>query len=193
MLRDWITFEGDVLNLFPYDKEYRPIEETQSALFRFLWPSRTRLSRNIMFGGTTKVQAGLRWYEYGRLTAHKLKSPLSITFGFVATHNQFVLDRGGRIFNRSAPVIKLQSIESVDCHTELLGLLNSSLVCFWLKQVCFPKGGDHVGVEGARVRKIPWDVYYEFDGTQVGHVPIPAERPLDLAKACIRGGSSTCE
>ena len=29
-----------------------------------------------------------------------------------------------------------------DDHLALLGLLNSSTACFWLKQVCFPKGGD---------------------------------------------------
>ena len=32
---------------------------------------------------------------------------LSITFAFVATHNHFVLDRGGKVFKQSAPVIKL--------------------------------------------------------------------------------------
>ena len=30
----------------------------------------------------------------------RLRIPLSIAFGEVATHNQFVLDRGGKVFNR---------------------------------------------------------------------------------------------
>ena len=34
-------------------------------------------------------------------------TPLSIAFAFVATHNHFVLDRGGKVFKRTAPVIKL--------------------------------------------------------------------------------------
>ena len=33
--------------------------------------------------------------------------PSQSAFAFVATHNHFVLDRGGKVFNRSAPVIKL--------------------------------------------------------------------------------------
>ena len=35
------------------------------------------------------------------------RTPLSIAFAFVATHNHFVLDRGGKVFKQTAPVIKL--------------------------------------------------------------------------------------
>ena len=41
------------------------------------------------------------------LCSDRLRTPLSIAFAFVATHNHFVLDRGGKVFNRTAPVIKL--------------------------------------------------------------------------------------
>jgi hypothetical protein len=59
----------------------------------------------MLFGGKTKVQGGLKWFEYGRLTKDKLRTPLSITFAEVATHNHFVLDRGGKVFNMDfAPV-----------------------------------------------------------------------------------------
>src|SRR5207244_774099 len=63
-----------------------------------------------------------------------------------------------------------------------LGLLNSSTGCFWLKQVCFPRGGDQVGTEGARIRKLLWDVYYEYDGTKLKQFPIPPEEPLLITK-----------
>ncbi len=66
-------------------------------------------------------------------------------FAFVATHNHFVLDRGGKVFNRSAPVIKLPDEATEDDHLALLGVLNSSTACFWLKQVSYHKGGDHRG------------------------------------------------
>ena len=33
-------------------------------------------------------------------TSDKLRTPLSIVFAEVATHNHFVLDRGGKVFNR---------------------------------------------------------------------------------------------
>jgi hypothetical protein len=79
-------------------------------------------------------------------------------------------------------VIKLKTDAIEEDYVQLLGLLNSSAACFWLKQVCFPKGGDPVGEEGARVRKVLWDVYYEFDSTKLKQFPIPAERPLEITK-----------
>ena len=68
------------------------------------------------------------------------RTPLSIVFAFVATHNHFVLDRGGKVFNRSAPVIKLPVGASEDDHLGLVGVLNSSAACFWLKQVSHDEG-----------------------------------------------------
>lgn len=108
---------------------------------------------------------------------------MSITFAFVATHNHFVLDRGGKVFNRSAPVIKLPEGASLEDHLGLLALLNSSVACFWMKQVFFPKGGDQVGQEGARIRKTWWDERYEFDGTKLQQFPLPsAEHPVDRGR-----------
>ena len=69
----------------------------------------------------------------------------SITFAFVATHNHFVLDRGGKVFKQSAPVIKLPEGATEDDHLALLGVLNSSTACFWLKQVQSDKGGSGIG------------------------------------------------
>ena len=40
----------------------------------------------------------------------------TIAFAFVATHNHFVLDRGGKVFNRSAPIIKLPADATEDDH-----------------------------------------------------------------------------
>ena len=60
---------------------------------------------------------------------------LSITFAFVATHNHLSLDRGGKVFKRSAPVIKLPPDADEDDISALLGLLNSSTACFWMRQV----------------------------------------------------------
>ena len=76
------------------------------------------------------LERGLTWYEYQELYATKLRSSLSITFAFVSTHNHFVLDRGGKVFNRSAPVIKLPTDMTSTGHLSLVGLLNSSVACF---------------------------------------------------------------
>ena len=81
----------------------------------------------------------------------KLRTPLSMVFAFVATHNHFVLDRGGKVFNRSAPIIKLPANATEAEHLALLGLLNSSTVCFWMKQVLQDKGNG--GMRRVHVRQ----------------------------------------
>src|SRR5690606_18323302 len=101
---------------------------------------------------------------------------------FVATHNHFVLDRGGKVFKQSAPVIKLPEGATEDEHLRLLGVLNSSTACFWLKQVSYPKGGDPIGTDGARVSAEAWSDRYEFTGTKLQEFPLPAEYPLELAR-----------
>ena len=181
-LRDWIHVAGDA-TLFPYDTDFKPIDiPALSAEHCYMWAFRTPLSNNKMFGKQTKIDAGLKWWEYGRLTAHKFTTPLTITFAEIATHNHFVLDRGGKVFKQTAPVIKLPAGSSEDEHLGLLGLLNSSVACFWLKQVCFPKGGDHVGGEGARVRRTLWDERYAINASNVAEFPLCSTRPTDVAK-----------
>ncbi len=98
------------------------------------------------------------------LYAARLRTPLSIAFAFVATHNHFVLDRGGKVFKQSAPVIKLPSGATEDDHLAVLGLLNSSTACFWMKQVFHDKGST-VDSQGARQTTVAFENFREFTGT----------------------------
>lgn len=172
-LRDW-TENLETLSVFPYGENFEPLEVGDvPPLLQFFWPFKTTISNSKMFGNQTKVEAGLRWTEFGRLTTSKLRIPLSITFAFVATHNHFVLDRGGKVFKQSAPVIKLPEGATEDDHLRLLGTLNSSTACFWLKQNSYPKGGDPIGKDGARVSSEGWSDRYEFTGTTLQDFPLP--------------------
>ena len=177
-LRDWIRTPGDTA-FFPYDADFKPISlVADGAAHRCLWPYRTALANNKMFGKQTKVEAGLKWWEYGRLTSSKLRTPLTITFAEVATHNHFVLDRGGKVFKQTAPVIKLPAGAGEDAHLGLLGLLNSSVACFWFQQVCHNKGGPG----GGSSKDEKWHDFYALNATKVADFPLPAERPLHLAR-----------
>src|SRR5262245_39213693 len=98
------------------------------------------------------------------LSPKSAKNPFSITFAFVATHNHFVLDRGGKVFNRSAPIIKLPSNATEEAHLALLSLLNSSTACFWMKQV-FHNKGSTIDEKGARQTTVAFENFYEFTGT----------------------------
>src|SRR5262249_16435324 len=97
-----------------------------------------------------------------------------------ATHNHFVLDRGGKVFNRSAPVIKLPSNATEDEYLALLGLLSSSTACFWTEQV-FHNKGSTVDEKGGRQNTVAFENLYEITGTRLQKFPITAEKPPDLA------------
>jgi hypothetical protein len=177
LIRDWVLLPPDVA-IFPYSRDTLRPKSIDSAT-RFLWPWRTNLWNRMWFRKTQR-ERGLTWYEYGQLSADKFRSPLSIAFAFVATHNHFVLDRGGKVFNRSAPVIKLPGDATEDDHLALLGLLNSSTACFWMKQV-FHNKGSTVDDRGARQTTVAFENFYEFTGTGLQKFPITETKPLRLA------------
>ncbi|MGW2858359.1 BREX-2 system adenine-specific DNA-methyltransferase PglX [Streptomyces sp. NPDC001205] len=170
------AIEAPVVTLFPYGpkgevRELTPHEE------QFLWPRRTILDRRIDFG-QTPVERGLRWFDHSMFFPKRFSAPLGIPFAFVATHNHFVLDRGGKVFNRSAPVIKLREEVTEEGYVRLLGLLNSSTAGFWIKMVSQAKGGSGLG---RGIQSEAWEERYEFTGTNLEDFPLPAVYPTALA------------
>lgn len=146
-----------------------------------LWPLRTELGNRATFTKGTYFSDGRPYYEWHQLPVDTGASPLMITFAFVATHNHFVLDRGGKVFKQSAPVIKLPEGASEDEHLALLGVLNSSTACFWLKQNSHNKGST-VDSKGARQTQVPWEDFYEFTGTTLKDFPLPSALPLNRGR-----------
>src|SRR5262249_27664630 len=153
--------------LFPYDRALRP--EIDRETERLLWPHMQDLVRRREPNGS-QLEVGLTWYEGSRFVRRRYRRPLSISLAFVAKHHHFVLDLGGKVFNRSAPVIKLVEGATEDRHLELLGVLNSSTACFWLKQVCHDKG---IRGEGGGFTPSDWERFYEFTGTKLEQFPLP--------------------
>lgn len=179
-VRDWIvTF--DEAAVIPYDSQGNLVDEAamDSALMQVLWRSRTVLGNRSTFGGGTYFSEKRAWFEWHQLPRDGGASPLAITFSFVATHNHFVLDRGGKVFNRSAPVIKLPEGASEDDHLRLLGTLNSSTACFWLKQNSHDKGVQ--GLTGG-IKSEDWERFYEFTGTTLQDFPLTKEAPSERAR-----------
>ncbi|MEE4595281.1 BREX-2 system adenine-specific DNA-methyltransferase PglX [Streptomyces sp. DSM 41524] len=171
IVRDWGA-EPEEAIWYPYAEQLQAGEiETE------LWPLRRILEARRTFQGDM-ADAGLKWWDYMQFTASAYRTPLSVAFAFVATHNHFVLDRGGRVFNRSAPVIKLQDESGEDEHLQLLGLLNSSTACFWLKMVSHDKGSQGVN-EGFKSHD--WERFYEFTGKKLQKFPIPQVRPATIS------------
>jgi len=177
-VRDYQSGSNDFA-FVPYREDLSPIAlEPGSPWGRAMWLYRASLEGVVSFAGKTRKECGDQWWTWYRWVPSKYRNPLTITFAEVATHNHFVLDRGGKVFKQTAPVIKLPADSSEDDHLGLLGLLNSSVACFWLQQVCHNKGRPGADVAGADER---YEMRYAINASNVAEFPLCTERPLGIA------------
>ncbi|MGW4420862.1 BREX-2 system adenine-specific DNA-methyltransferase PglX [Streptosporangium sp. NPDC004631] len=177
-VRDFrVTDVVKIRNPYSDQRNSKPISSSHWLAMRSLWPGRVILENRIIFGKSMRDQ-GKPWTSHLENYSSKLGTPLGVTFAFVSTHNQFAFDRNGSLFNRTAPVIKLAERAVEDDYLRLLGLLNSSTACFWLKQVCHDKGSQS-GTGGFMHDE--WERFYEFTGTKLLEFPLPSDAPLERA------------
>ncbi|HEY3905128.1 MAG TPA: BREX-2 system adenine-specific DNA-methyltransferase PglX, partial [Streptosporangiaceae bacterium] len=178
VIRDWCEQPEDIA-IVPYDREHKPVKfDAASTWGRHVWNYRAVTENVVGFGGQTRKADGACWWTWYRWVPAKYKTSLSITLAFVSTHNHFVLDRGGNAFKQTAPIIKLKEGSTERDHLRLIGLLNSSALCFWMKQVCFDRGNGGIG---GGIASEDWERFYEFAGTKLEQIPLPNEAPVELA------------
>jgi hypothetical protein len=170
--RDWAVTDP-VISIWPYDSSSLKAEHDHGILL-LLWPYRSALSSRVAYGHT-QLERGLTWFEYSMFFTKRFRVPMSIAFAEVATHNHFVLDRGGKVFKQTAPVIKLAPGATEEDHLALLGALNSSVACFWLKQACQSKAGSGMG---RGIQPEHWMDRYQFNGLNVQDLALPTKLPL---------------
>lgn len=179
-IRDWQHTVNNCV-AFPYQIEgakFAPVKSLSGTwLDRHFWRNRTNLRNRLMFGKTPEM-AGMAWWELSFISDERLLSPIILTFAEVATHNHFVIDRGGIVFKQTAPVIKLLVDASEDEHLGLVGLLNSSVACFWFQQVCHNKGGPG----GGSSKDEKWHDFYAFNSTKISGFPLTGDRPISWAR-----------
>ncbi|MFD4987261.1 BREX-2 system adenine-specific DNA-methyltransferase PglX [Streptomyces sp. NPDC058374] len=174
-VRDF-SISGATTSAWPYDE--KTLKATASPeMKRFLWPSRRYLIDRVAFG-KSQLDRGLAWFEYSMFFKNRYRPKFTIAFPFVATHNHFALNRGLRVFIRTAPVIALNESASEEQYVRLLGALNSSTAGFWLRQVSHDKGRPGADAAGADE---PWEHRFEFTGTKLEDFPLPSEYPTTLA------------
>ena len=174
-VRDW-AITHPVVGIFPYDPTTLRVERC-AHVEKFLWLWKQQLSIRVAYG-MTQIERGLHWYEYSMFFSSRFRTPLTIAFASIATENHFVLDRGGKVFKQSAPIIKLKGVSDEADHVALLGVLNSSSVCFWMKQVMTPKGGGGIG---RGIQDEAWETRFDVGSTQLERCPLPEEKPRDLS------------
>jgi hypothetical protein len=166
-VRDWGVIQAEAA-LWPYRQDNLEAEAS-AATKRWCWPFRRQLCERVAYG-MSQIQRGLQWFEYSMFFKNRFRSQKQIAFSSIATHNHFVLCVGQNLFNRHAPIIILPQGATEDDHLAIVGLLNSSAACFWMKQVMNCKG---LGGQGGGIKPEHWSRQYEYTGTQMERFPVP--------------------
>ena len=170
-IRDWSIQRPIERALFPYDAHLSA--HLDPTVVQFLWPFRTGLQERVMFR-RNQIQRGRTWFEYGMAITDRIDCGNLIAYGEITSHNHFAIVDSDNILTQTAPMIGMKSGTSRDEILGLLGILNSSVACFWLKQVCQPKGAH---LAGKRTR----EERYAFNSTNVAELPLCSGRPIDLS------------
>ena len=139
---------------------------------RRLWPLRTDLGNRATFSRRTYFAEGRPWYEWHQLPKDVGAHPWSITFAFVATHNHFVLNKGGHAFKQSAPLIRFPGATAETVFFRVLAALNSSTACFWIKEASYAKD------KNAQA----WATRYEFTGAALLRFPLASGLSVQRAR-----------
>ena len=171
-VRDWTARSEAEGALFPGTGQ-RPDSRKFPRHLRRLWPYRTVLGHRRNYSGRSYFEDGRPWYEWYHVTETPLAHPWLIVFPWVSTHNHFAVVRERAAPLNSAPVIRLPGTASDSDVLQLTALLNSSLVCFWLKQYSNSKGQPRADQTGTGE---PWTLFYEFTSTRLSDLPLPPGR-----------------
>ncbi|MDA2806631.1 BREX-2 system adenine-specific DNA-methyltransferase PglX [Nocardiopsis suaedae] len=174
-VRDWSVNDG-MGGIFPYSAGTLA-PEIDSSTEKILWAYRQLLRDRRALSGNQEEQ-GLEWYEYSSFNRIRYDSMNLISFAFVSTHNHFALRKGSEVFIRSAPVMMLPHKVSREECMDLLSALNSSVGCFWLKQVCHDKGSQS-GTGGFMHDE--WERFYEFTASKLKNFPLPVKTAQSIA------------
>jgi hypothetical protein len=171
-VRDWTAHAETEGAFFPPAAPQADARKYRRHMQR-LWPFRTVLGQRRNYSGQSYFEDGRPWYEWHHVTEVHHAHPWSIVFSWVSTHNHFAVLRERVAPLSSAPVIRLPSTATDMDLLQLTALLNSSLVCFWLKQYSNSKGQPRADQTGSGE---PWTIFYEFTSTRLRDLPLPLGR-----------------
>jgi len=178
-VRDWLAVSVDSA-IFPYTESEKLVSLGDfPGLMRWVWPAKTVLGNRATFGKGTYFSENLPWWKWHQVSVARLQTPFTIVLPNIATHNHFSIDRDRRLCNVTALIIKLPRESNEDQHVELLGLLNSSVACFWIKQRFQTKGSSGMG-RGTYDER--WEFFFQISGTGLGAFPVPEQKPLAVAR-----------
>lgn len=172
-VRDWMVVSERDGALLPILKSDDQNSQVVSRHLQRLWPYRTVLRNRQNYSGRSYLEDDRPWFTWHHVVEVHHVHQWMIVFPWVSTHNHFALLRGRAAPLNSAPVIRLPETASDSDLLQLTALLNSSLVCFWLKQYSNNKGQPRAEQTGTGE---PWTLFYEFTSTRLAELPLPPDR-----------------
>ncbi|MFI5774071.1 BREX-2 system adenine-specific DNA-methyltransferase PglX [Streptomyces sp. NPDC051658] len=176
-VRDWRA-ESSTEVLAPYDGDGSPLHlDLGTSWARHLWTMRQFL-RSAPRARESAGAGPEAWWTWRYWSPGAHRGP-AITFASVATHNRFALEHGGRVFSRTAPMVRLSPAADEGEYIALLGVLNSSTVCFWLKQTGAATAFDGPGISSPGEE---WARAYRFNTGPLTQLPLPADAPIARAR-----------
>lgn len=139
--------------IYPYDNNGKVILEEELKkdfpnCYRYLSEKRSLLSDREYFNNS-----GKKWYEiWNPRDIKKLKQPRIVT-PEISQRNNFAYSEG--FFGNTKTYNLLLIDKNIDEYFYLLGLLNSSLIEFYYKQLSVPKAGGYIEYKKQFLTKIP--------------------------------------
>jgi len=169
-VRDW-NARADRYAFWPYDSLGDIVSiEQHPAHLRRLWPYAPVLqNRPSGFEGSPE-KSGRPWFGWHQFVGRRGTHDRLITYSWVATHNHFASLHRDEVPLQSAPIIELPPDVSEQRRADLTAWLNSSSVCFWLKQGSNSKGKPGLDQTGTGER---WEAFYEIAATRLRELPLP--------------------
>ncbi|MCX5184237.1 BREX-2 system adenine-specific DNA-methyltransferase PglX [Streptomyces sp. NBC_00268] len=178
-VRDWRADAATEV-LAPYDGNGSPLPLNLSSSWgRHLWTM-----RQVLRGASGRWDSSRTrpWWTWRRQPTKRHQGPV-ITYAAVATHNHFAQADDAEAFSRTAPVLRLPADASEDTYVGLLGVLNSSTACFWLKQTSPNKGIAGVTLSSAGKE---WARAYSFAAKSLLQLPLPPDVPRTRSRELTR-------
>lgn len=179
-IRDW-GFHSQLAALCPYDGGGQLIQLDPDARWaRHLWRYKQIAGNLTDFARQTRFQAGIAWWSWYRWVPERYSVGKMLAFSHVSTHFHCGYGEANSLFSQHSPVITMAAGTGRDEYLALLGVLNSSTACFWLKQVSHNKGNEGYN---SGIKTEMWERFYEFTGTKLQEFSLPRDLAVDLGQA----------
>ncbi|MGH3275961.1 MAG: BREX-2 system adenine-specific DNA-methyltransferase PglX [Streptosporangiaceae bacterium] len=175
-IKSW-RFEPQIYALTPYSPDGELVQiDTSQQWSQQLWTAKRSMQELSDFSGRSRRDSAIPWWSWYHWINSRNSGGDRIIVAKISTHNEAAINSRDTVTNQHVFVLQLAERYDGDTSGALLGVLNSSTACFWLKQVSHDKGnrGEAGGITSA-----DWERHYEFTGARLQEFPLPTGMPLD--------------